>query len=57
MKDFLGKVKTKAEYMEKKYKDKDKHGFITKMKEGVEQFQAKAESIMKHGQEDEKGNC
>ncbi|XP_026473359.1 WD repeat-containing protein 7 isoform X2 [Ctenocephalides felis] len=47
--DFFGKVKDKAEDMERILKEKDKHGILAKMKEGAEnvhtKLQAKAESV------------
>ncbi|XP_055913276.1 WD repeat-containing protein 7 [Eupeodes corollae] len=49
--DFFGKVKNKAGDMEKILKDKDKHGFLQKVKEGAENIekkvQAKVESLHK----------
>ncbi|XP_063908234.1 WD repeat-containing protein 7 isoform X4 [Zophobas morio] len=51
--DFFGKVKDKAENMERIIKEKDKHGILAKMKEGAEtvhtKIQAKAESVLKQG--------
>lgn len=44
--DFFGKVKDKATDMEKVLKDKDKHGLLSKVKEGAEKIQAKAESAL-----------
>ncbi|KAH1006250.1 hypothetical protein HUJ05_007000 [Dendroctonus ponderosae] len=49
--DFFGKVKDKAENMERIIKEKDKHGILAKMKEGAEsvqtKIQAKAELVLK----------
>ncbi|CAG9764387.1 unnamed protein product [Ceutorhynchus assimilis] len=49
--DFFGKVKDKAENMERIIKEKDKHGILAKMKEGAEtvqtKIQAKAEMVLK----------
>ncbi|XP_022909128.1 WD repeat-containing protein 7 isoform X2 [Onthophagus taurus] len=49
--DFFGKVKDKAENVERIIKEKDKHGILAKMKEGAEnvqtKIQAKAESVLK----------
>nr|XP_018905616.1 PREDICTED: WD repeat-containing protein 7 isoform X1 [Bemisia tabaci] len=42
--DFFGKVKDKAENMEKILKEKDKHGILAKMKEGAEQVQTKLQA-------------
>nr|XP_008195733.1 PREDICTED: WD repeat-containing protein 7 isoform X2 [Tribolium castaneum] len=51
--DFFGKVKDKAENMERIIKEKDKHGILAKVKEGAEsvhtKIQAKAESVLKGG--------
>ncbi|XP_060537415.1 WD repeat-containing protein 7 isoform X2 [Cylas formicarius] len=51
--EFFGKVKDKAENMERIIKEKDKHGILAKMKEGAEtvhtKIQAKAESVLKGG--------
>ncbi|XP_045461740.1 WD repeat-containing protein 7 isoform X6 [Harmonia axyridis] len=56
--DFFGKVKDKAENMERIIKEKDKHGILAKMKEGAEQMQtkiqAKAESVLKQGNDNNK---
>ncbi|XP_019868599.1 WD repeat-containing protein 7 isoform X2 [Aethina tumida] len=52
--DFFGKVKDKAENMERIIKEKDKHGILARMKESAEnvhtKIQAKAESVLKHGE-------
>ncbi|XP_076268921.1 WD repeat-containing protein Rbcn-3B isoform X2 [Rhynchophorus ferrugineus] len=49
--DFFGKVKDKAENMERIIKEKDKHGILAKMKEGAEtvhtKIQAKADMVLK----------
>ncbi|XP_066255390.1 WD repeat-containing protein 7 isoform X2 [Euwallacea similis] len=49
--DFFGKVKDKAENVERIIKEKDKHGILAKMKEGAEtmqtKIQAKAELMLK----------
>ncbi|XP_046440938.1 WD repeat-containing protein 7-like isoform X2 [Daphnia pulex] len=42
--DFLGKVKDKAGDMERRLKDKDKHGILAKVRESAENMQHKIQS-------------
>ncbi|XP_017768503.1 PREDICTED: WD repeat-containing protein 7 isoform X2 [Nicrophorus vespilloides] len=52
--DFFGKVKDKAENMERMIKEKDKHGILAMMKEGAEnvhtKFQARSDQVSKQNE-------